>query len=599
VGNGLVLVALRDVTIVRLMNWLTHCSTPLLASTESSHLLRDIGACIVAATALAYVARLLRQPLLLAYIAAGVVIGPLGLKWVSDIESIQTLAELGLAFLLFIVGLEIDLTRLSETGKKALLPTIVQVGVSGLLGWLIALAAGYHGLPAIYLGSAVAFSSTMIVLKLLADRNEMQSAAGQMTLGVLLLQDVAAILVLAIQPSLGGALPVSKVVMTTINGLAMVGGAIIATRYILPKMFRFVHKSPEVILLSSLSWCFVVCYTAVKLDFSIAMGAMIAGASISAFPYSLEVVSKVRGLRDFFVPLFFVSLGMLLTVPTRGVLATVLVFAVVTIVSRFVSIWPMVRVGGYDHRTGVLSSIHLSQTSEFSLMLALIGMQFVPAHIDKDVVSIVVLLMIVSSTLSTYMIQYSQPLAQRFVPKAKQQQGDTNMSTVIAPEGGGPAPIMLIGCYRVGSSLVHELRQATIEFSVIDFNQDVNNRLNALGVPTTYGDISHMDTLEHAGVDKARILIAAIGDDFLRGTDNLKLLQVLRKVNPTAKIIVTSESIERALQLYNAGADYVLINRTLAARHLMEVISEIGAGELPNRREFEIEDLRRRIEVVV
>jgi Trk K+ transport system NAD-binding subunit len=129
---------------------------------------------------------------------------------------------------------------------------------------------------------------------------------------------------------------------------------------------------------------------------------------------------------------------------------------------------------------------------------------------------------------------------------------------------------------------VHELRQATIEFSVIDFNQDVNKRLNKLGVHTTYGDISHMDTLEHAGADKARILITAIGDDFLRGTDNLNLLRILRKVNPTAKIIVTSESIERALQLYDAGADYVLINRTLAARHLMEVISEIGAGELPD-----------------
>lgn len=562
----------------------------------SATLLQDIGTSIVAATALAYVARLTRQPLLLGYIVAGVVVGPSGLGWVHSEQSIQRLAELGLTFLMFIVGLELDVNKIIETGRKVAPTTTVQVLASTLLGWLAALALGYSGLPAVYVAAAVATSSTMIVLKILADRNEMYTASGQMTLGIMVLQDLFAIVALAMQPSLGEGVPVSKIALTTFYGLAMVGGAIVSTRYILPFVFRFVAKSPEVLLLTSVSWCFLVCYAAIRLEFSVALGAMMAGASLSAFPYSMDVVAKVRGLRDFFVPLFFVSLGMMLTRPTADQILIVLVLTILVILTRYLTIWPMLKFAGYDHKIGIMSSSHLSQISELGLVLAMTGVAL--GHIDKNQVSVIVLLMIVSATLSTYLVRYSHVLSQRLLrQKVSQQTGDASQSTVLV-ESDGPPAIMLIGCFRIGSSLVHELRQATINFSVIDFNQTVNQRLNALGVSTTYGDISHLDTLEHAGVEHAKILIVGVGDDFLRGTDNARLLQQLRRVNPTAKIIVTSDSIEKALRLYEAGADYVLLQRVLSARHLMEVIAELGAGMLETRRESEIDDLRRRVEVV-
>src|SRR5262245_1117423 len=250
-----------------------------------ANLLYDIGLSIVAATVLAYVARMARQPLLLAYIAAGVLIGPVGLGWIHDRDSIQTLAELGLAFLLFIVGLEIDLKKLIASGKVAAVTTVVQVAGGAVLGWGVARLLGFVGLAAAYIGAAVAFSSTMIVVKLLSDRSELDTAAGRVTLGILLLQDVLAIIVLAVQPNLGGGAggdsALLKMGLSALKGIGLVAGTLAVSRWVLPLLLKSVAKFPEILLVTAISWCFLVCYAAIKADFSSAMGALIAGVSIS------------------------------------------------------------------------------------------------------------------------------------------------------------------------------------------------------------------------------------------------------------------------------------------------------------------------------
>ncbi|MCE9590381.1 MAG: cation:proton antiporter [Planctomycetes bacterium] len=572
-----------------------------------AHGLQDILVCFLAATVLAYVAQWTRQPLVLAYIAAGVLLGPIGFKLVSDPDEVQQLSEMGLAFMLFIVGLEVDVTRLLSIGKRATPVTIVQVFGCAALGWLAAMALGYRGLESIYIAMAVSLSSTMIAVKMLSDRAELESGHGQMIMGVLLLQDLVAIAMLALQPSMGGGgdaaagtttqLPWVVAVLSLVKGAGLVAGAILLSRFALPLLFRFVSRSPEVMLLTALSWCFLICSAALRLDFSIAMGALIAGVSIAAFPYALDVIAKIRGLRTFFVTLFFVSLGMLLKMPPMHTVVIALVLSLVVIVSRFLTVWPTVKVCGYTPRMGVLSSIYLAQVSEFGVIVALVGSSAQYKHVSTDLVSLIVLVLIITSIASTYMIEYSHRLAGLLVPRATTTEADKSKSSVMVHDEA-PAPVMLIGCFRVGSSLIHELRQAYIDFSVVDFSQHVNERLNKLGVKTVYGDISHMDTLEHAGADKAQILICSIADDFLRGTDNLRLLQTLRKLNPAAKIIVTSDSIEGATRLYTEGADYVVMPRVLVARHLMEVIAEIGAGELKERRDIEVEHLPQRVEVV-
>ncbi|HOW69262.1 MAG TPA: cation:proton antiporter [Phycisphaerae bacterium] len=565
-----------------------HHVCPLLSDSSSgaaptSHgdLAIAIGLAIVAATMLAYLARVARQPLLLAYIAAGVAIGPkLGLGWVSDTAPIETLARLGLAFLLFIVGLEIDLRQLLATGRKAAAITAVQVVGSYVLVFTVCRLMGVGSMQSAYLGIAGAFSSTMITVKLLSDRSELGTLPGRVTLGVLLLQDVLAIVVLAIQPSLGkaGSLPIAVMGLAMLKGLMLLVGAIAISRFVLPLLFKWVAKTPEVLLLSAISWCFMVCYAAILLGFSEAMGALIAGVSIAQYPYTIDVVAKVRSLRDFFVTLFFVSLGMLLEIPAGGQAALAAAIVLVVIASRVLTVWPAVRVVGYDDRVGILSAIHLSQTGEFGLVVVLLGAtQY--RHVASDSVSLVIILLLVTSTLSTYLLQFSHPIAlhtMRWMSKRGWARRRPSDSVAASPEGD--KAVMLVGCFRTGAFLVHKLRNRDLPVAVIDFNPRLRDQLNALGVPFTYGDISHLDTLEHGGVENAKALVVPISDDFLRGIDNPHLLKMLRRVNPQAKIIVTATSIEQATRLYELGADYVVLPELLSAEAIIAAIDAAFEG---------------------
>jgi Kef-type K+ transport system membrane component KefB/voltage-gated potassium channel Kch len=458
---------------------------------------------------------------------------------------------------------------------------------------------GFDGLPAVYIGAALALSSTMVVIKLLADRAELDTLPGRVTLGILLMQDVAAIVMLAIQPNLGGSLPVAVLALAAFKGLGLGAATILMARYVLAPLLKWVAMFPEIMLLSAISWVFLVCYAAMELHFSIAMGALIAGVSISAFPYALEVVAKIRTLRDFFVTLFFVALGMLLQDLTWGLVAMALVLSVVTVFSRWVTVWPMLRVLGYDNRVGVLSSIHLSQISEFALVIALIGIKLEPAHIGQDIVSLVVLTLVITSTASTYMVQFSHTIAQWFMKEAA---ATPVLSDGHSPTGdgghGAAADIMLVGCFRVGSSLINDLKEAGKPFGVIDFNPQVLEALKKQNIPATYGDISYDETLEHAGVEHAKILISPISDDFLRGTSNATILAHLRKLNPEARIIVTAESTPKALALYEAGADSVIVPRLLASQQIVEAISHAEVGEIDQFRAAAIEHLKQRHEII-
>lgn len=559
------------------------------------HLLHDIGLCIIAATSLAFVAKLLRQPLILAYIGAGLIIGPPGFGWVEDKDSILHISELGLAFLLFIVGLEIDLKQLIRSGRTAAVLGTVQVVVCALLGWGAAIALGFSGKPAMYLGVASAFSSTLIVVKLLSDKAELDTVAGRITLAVLLMQDVLAIVVLAVQPNLSNPelLPLAK---SMGKGFALVIGTMLVSRYVLPRLFRLVAMTPEVLLIAAISWLFLVSYAAIRADFSIAMGALIAGVSMSTFPYSLDVIAKIRSLRDFFVTLFFVSLGMQITLGSTSVLIAALVLSAVVLLGRFVPILPTARALRYGHRVGLLSSIALSQVSEFSLVICTLGLSL--KHIEADIVSIIAISLVITSTLSTYMIQWNNAIAGRLLKGFYKAGVVDPQERETKSQGRRHHPIVLLGCHRAGSSVVPLLVDEAKDFLVVDFNPEIQKKLAALRVPCLYGDISHLDTLEHAGIHEAKVILSSVSDDFLRGTSNLRILQQLRKMAPDAKIIMRAEKVELAKQMYAAGADYVLLPRHLIAEEIIRLLARIEGGTLEEARQAELAALDSRREVI-
>jgi Kef-type K+ transport system membrane component KefB/voltage-gated potassium channel Kch len=558
-------------------------------------LLQDIGLCVIAATALAFVARLLRQPLILAYIAAGLIIGPPGLRWVHDDASIAQISELGLAFLLFIVGLEIDLRQLIRSGRTAMLLGTVQVSVCAVLGWGAARLLGFDGYPALYLGVASAFSSTLIVVKLLSDKQELDTVAGRVVLGVLLMQDVLAIVVLAVQPNLSNPalLPLAG---SLGKGLALVAGAVLLSRYVLPVLFRLVAKHPEVLLIASISWCFLVSWAALKADFSLAMGALIAGVSMSTFPYSLDVVAKIRSLRDFFVTLFFVSLGMQISLGSGRVLAAAGVLSGVVLLGRFLPVMPATRALRYGHRVGLLASIALAQVSEFSLVIVKLGVDL--KHVGSDVVSVVAIALVITSTVSTYLIQWSSPIASALTTLLARGGAVDPQERESRAMGRRHHPVVVLGCHRAGSSLVPMLLEDARDFLVVDFNPEIARKLGELKVPCLYGDISHLDTLEHAGIEEAKVVLSTVSDDFLRGTNNLGILKRLRAMAPHAKLIVRAEKVALAKEMYAAGADYVLLPRHLVAEEVRRLLRAVDDGTLDDARKAELEALDARREVV-
>src|SRR5687768_1087405 len=335
----------------------------LLASSDAHALLSDIGIAILAATLLGLIAHWTRQPIILGYLIAGAVVGPtIGFKWISDQANIEVISEIGLILLLFIIGLEMNIKALMAAGKQLLVAGFGQFPVCVAFGLVLFGLLGYplKGIPAdgLYLALMCALSSTAVVVKLLYDKGELDTLPGRMTLGILVVQDIFAILVLALQPNLTNpsAGPILKAIGGTVI-ILVVGFAV--SKYVLRWVFTSIARAPEMVVAVSIGWCAAVCALAASMHLSKEMGALIAGLSIAAFPYSIHVTAKTLPLRDFFLTLFFVSLGMQIIAPQASMVVTVLILVAFTIVSRFLSIYPLLALTGAGRRTAFITSLNL------------------------------------------------------------------------------------------------------------------------------------------------------------------------------------------------------------------------------------------------
>src|SRR5712691_1728776 len=378
--------------------------------TPPTDLLSSIGICVGAAALLAVAGWRLRQPLILAYLVAGVVIGPQGLKWVTNQESIGTVAEIGLILLLFVIGLEIDLKKLASAGPSVLLTGALQVPICLALGLAFFLAIGVRmgggDYSLIYLAACMSLSSTLVVVKLLYDKFELDTLPGRITLGVLVIQDLWAVAMLAVQPNLTNPdlLPLA---FSLWKGALMVVGSLFISKNVLPFLFRSVAKAPELVLVSGLAWCFFLSGVASFVGLSPEMGALIAGISLSTFPYNLDVMAKAVSIRDFFVTLFFVALGMQIPIPTWQVVGIALAASAFVMLSRL-SVVPILYALGLGHRASLLPAINLAQVSEFSIVIASLG--FAAHQIGPDVLTIVIITFAVTAVASTYMINSNHRL---------------------------------------------------------------------------------------------------------------------------------------------------------------------------------------------
>lgn len=537
-------------------------------------LLNDIGIAIIAATLIGILTHRLRQPVILGYLIAGALIGPeIGFKFVTDSVNIETISEIGLILLLFIIGLEMDVRKLLSSGKQLLIAGVGQFVFCVLLGLAFFPLLGYglkgQNIDGFYLALLCALSSTAIVVKLLYDKFELDTLAGRLSLGILIIQDIWAILILAFQPNFANP-QFSLLGLAILKSFALLGVGFLLSRYVLKYIFEWVAKSPEMVVAISIGWCAIVSGTAGMIGLSKEMGALIAGISVSTFPYHIHVTAKALPLRDFFLTLFFVSLGMKIIVPRVEMILVSLVIVIFVILSRFLTVYPLLAFSGSGRRTSFITSLNIAQISEFSLVIAALGIDY--GHIKGDLMAIAIYAMAITSVLSSYFIKYNHQLYSLFDQMMNRFGFKQKDTAAEEKEHEKIHSIVVLGFHRGAKSLIEVISardpRLLSEILVVDFNPEVLKDLKKIGIHGVFGDISSVDTLDHTHIRNAKVILSTIPDMLLKATDNMKIVKTCRSLAPEATIVATADSTDQAQMLKKAGASEVLLPYTMAGEFL-------------------------------
>lgn len=559
---------------------------PVLAAGAHA-LLHDIGIAIVSATILGLIAHWTRQPILLGYLVAGAIIGPtVGFGLIEDKQSIEIISEIGLILLLFIIGLELDVKALWSSGRQLMAAGFGQFLICAALGVGVFRLMGYGLLgqssDGLYLALMCGLSSTAVVVKLLYDKGELDTIAGRMTLGVLVIQDIYAIFILAFQPNFAhpSAGPIVKALFGTILLLA---AGLLLSRYVLRYVFASIARAPEMVVAVSIGWCAAVAGAAAIMGLSKEMGALVAGLSVSAFPYSIHVTAKTLPLRDFFLTLFFVSLGMQIIPPKWDMAALVAAMVAFVVVSRFVSVYPLLIVSGAGRRTAFITSLNLAQISEFSLVIASLGIFY--QHISPNTVAATIYAMAITAVMSSYAIRYNHHLSVVF-DRLMGLLGRGRQEAAI--EDGSEddhRPLTLLGVHRTARSFIDTMAQRAPDMlrkiRVIDFNPETLHELSERGVAGMFGDLGSLDTLEHAHLQHSQIILCTIPDMLLKGTDNITLVKSCRALAPRAIIVATADDPNHARHLKAEGATHTLSPHNWLAEELAFLVAETVVGHKP------------------
>ncbi len=547
-----------------------------------ANMLFEIGVVIIGATLLAYIARLFRQPMVLGYVIAGFVIGPYAAGVITSTETIALLSELGIAFLLFIVGLEIDFSKIRNTGVKACIMGTGQVIFTAIAGFAIAALFGFNAMESFYIAMALTFSSTMIVIKLMSDRGSLDTTYGRLVVGVLLIQDVIAIFILALLPNLGST-SLQLMGISAAKGVVIFASAYLAARTILPAILKISARSTELLFLSAVSWLFAFAFFADFLGYSIAIGAFVAGVSLASSSYKLEVVSRVKSLRDFFATVFFVSLGMQLALPSLSVMILpVIVFSLFVIIGNPVIVAIIGLMLGYSKRISVMAGLPVGQISEFSLILVALGVRL--GHVGSGVSAIIVAVAAVTITATTYVIKYDEGIYRllkalfHFRPDGDSERAQKRKYDVI-----------LCGYNRIGYSIANRLKELGKSFVIVDFDPDVIARLKKENMPCIYGDIGDVELLGRLNIPDAELVVSTVPTTY----ENELLIKEAQKGRTIA--VVTSNQVDAALRLYNYGANYVILPHFLGGEHVAMLLEKFNHLPSVMQHKFEhMKELHRR-----
>ncbi len=525
--------------------------------------------------------RLFKQPMIIGYIISGILVGPFFLNLAGDMATIQNFSNFGIALLLFIVGLNLSPRIIKEVGIVAFIAGIGQIVFTSIIGYLIGILLGFSSLVSLYVAVALTFSSTIIMMKLLSDKDAIETLYGKISRGFLLVQDFVAIFVLIVTSSLSGSGAVSAT--GVILGI-LFKGAIAVTilapiaLYILPRFENFFAKSQEFLFLFALAWGLGLSSLFYFLGFSLGVGALIAGVLLSISPYSLEISAKMRPLRDFFIISFFLFLGAQMVFGGMGpLIIPAIILSAFVLIGNPLIVMVLLGLMGYSKKIGFMSGLTVAQISEFSLILISMGVSV--GHLGPEILSFVTFIGLFTIAGSTYMVMYSD----KIYSKISKYLGIFERKTIKDLEfSRETADYILIGENRLGFPIMEYLINNKKNYLIVDYNPRRIKQLRAKKVNCLYGDASSTSFLEDIYFEKAKMIISTSSEL----DTNLTIIKKVRSINKSVVVVVVSNHVSESYLLYNAGADYVLVPKATAGEKLESLLERLDLNKMAYSKEM-------------
>lgn len=550
----------------------------------------DLTVIICLAAILSLVFRLLKQPEILAYILTGIIIGSFHLFQSSSQDMLQTMSQVGVTLLLFMVGLEIRVSDFFAIGKSLVLAALGQIVLTFLSGFAISTVLGFNLMSSFYVATALTFSSTIVVVKILSDKRELHSLYSKFSVGILLAQDIVAIGLLmflsGFSANASGLDFLMNLLLILSKGIILVAIVALLSRKIFPKVIESISKSPETLFLASLAWVFglAALISSPYVGFTIEIGGFLAGLALANSMANYQIIAKAKTLRDFFIVIFFVLLGIQMSFSSiYAVIIPAIILSIFVILVKPFLVMIVMAAMGYKKRTSFLTGLSLSQISEFSLILVFAGYKL--GAFPQSIVSLITLVGLISFFVSSYALINSKILYRLLASKLNFLERKNVKKEEFVKEDDKIADledhVVVVGGEQMGESILEALKDMDIPVVVVDFDPKVVKKLDEKKVHRLFGDIADLDIQERAKLDEARMVISTISDI----EDNLLLLKEIKHENRKAKIVVMALDSRDAKILYKEGADYVILPHLAGGRQIAKMILDDNLDKIENLKQ--------------
>ena len=544
----------------------------------------ELAALLALAAGVGFIGVLLRQPLIVSFIAVGMLAGPSVMGIVQSHESIELLSKLGIAVLLFLVGLKLDIKLIRTLGPVALATGLGQVAFTSAIGFVIGLMLGFDMITAVYVAVALTFSSTIIIVKLLSDKREIDSLHGRIALGFLIVQDVVVVIAMLVLAALGagekaGGDAGTRILMALGYGTLIIVAVVLFVRYVAEWLVSRIARSTELLMVFAIAWAAMLAATGQWLGFSMELGGLLAGISLASTPYREAIVARLSALRDFLLLFFFIALGSQLELTRVGEqVGPALLFSAFVLIGNPIIVLAIMGFMGFRKRTGFLAGLTVAQISEFSFIFVAMGVTL--GHVASDALGLVTVVGVITIALSVYMITYSQALYRWIEPALGLFERKSHLREVTPEEGQAAAnryDLVLVGLGRYGSALADRLGAQGTSLLAVDFNPDEVRRWRAQGFTAVYGDACDHEFIDALPLDGVRWVIAALpqhGVGLTHDDPRLMLIDGLRRRRFGGRIAVATHRAEEVDALRDRGADVVFLPFEDAADRAVRRLAE-------------------------